>query len=605
MAAALALSGPPGWAQAPAPTSAVFGVDYAFERMTATRTVRDRFDDGPVTIVAYVYRPLKNDRREVVLVSHGSTGGGVISPRESLSSSNFVDGDLRKFLLQRGYTLVMPMRRGVGESTGTYAEECAFQAGQCSIGDATGFGAPALEEALATTSAVFDQIVMARLKPHDGKVITYGGSRGGFLSLAFAGARPDVVRGVLALSPGWMSIDDRWPATDNAARLAFHQQHMGTVGQRFKGPTQWIYAARDPFYPDVITRQFHDAFRKGGGIGDYLLIEDHPLPNGHVIPSTHWRSTAENFFRQLETSGAGAYPARPVRIVEPFGAGGGPDLLARALAQGLSAKWGQPVLVENLVGAGATAAPARVASAPADGYTLLLNTSAQAYTAALVNRPPYDPVAHFTPIAALTQQPYVLVTGKGSGVSTVRDLIAMARSKPGQLKFGSTGPGTGTHFGAVKFNRLAGITCVDVPPEANAGIAGVLAGTSEGRTTYMFAPISAVTLSQLREGRLVALGVSTGRRSSLLPDVPTIAEAGLEGFDFPIWYGLWAPTGTPSAVIDQLAEDTAQILSTEELGRWLAEHGAERLTMTQPEFSRFVQAESVRAVEQLKGAEVR
>ncbi len=157
------------------------------------------------------------------------------------------------------------------------------------------------------------------------------------------------------------------------------------------------------------------------------------------------------------------YPTKPVRLIEPFGAGGGPDLLARALAQKLSELWGQPVTVENIPGAGATAGPAQVAKSPADGYTLLVNTSAQAYSAALLKNLPYDPLKDFIPIAPLTSQPYVLVAGKPAGVTTVGELIAAAKAKPGELKFGSSGIGTGTHLGVEKFNLAAGIRAVHVP----------------------------------------------------------------------------------------------------------------------------------------------
>ena len=142
------------------------------------------------------------------------------------------------------------------------------------------------------------------------------------------------------------------------------------------------------------------------------------------------------------------YPTKPVRLIEPFGAGGGPDLLARALAQKLSELWGQPVTVENIPGAGATAGPAKVAKSSPDGYTLLVNTSAQAYSAALSKDLPYDPLKDFIPIAALTSQPYVLVAGKAAGITTVGELIAAAKSKPGQLKFGSTGSGHGHTLGS-------------------------------------------------------------------------------------------------------------------------------------------------------------
>jgi tripartite-type tricarboxylate transporter receptor subunit TctC len=301
---------------------------------------------------------------------------------------------------------------------------------------------------------------------------------------------------------------------------------------------------------------------------------------------------------KASTLGAGSmasssqtYPAKPVRIIEPFGAGGGPDLLARALAPKLSKLWGQPVTVENHTGAGATMGPALVAKSPADGYTLLINTSAQAYSAALSKMLPYDPLKDFIPIAALSNQPYVLVTGKGSGITTVRELVAAAKAKPGELKFGSTGPGTGTHLGMVKLNFEAGIKVVDVPPQPTDAIADVLAATIEGRITYMLAPIS-ITLAPIRDGTLTPLGVTTARRSTLLPNVPTIAEAGVAGYDFPIWYGMWAPAGTPTPVVSKLSSDIARVLAEPAMRDWIAEHGGEPIEMTQPDFARFVESES-------------
>jgi len=293
------------------------------------------------------------------------------------------------------------------------------------------------------------------------------------------------------------------------------------------------------------------------------------------------------------------YPAKPVRIIDPFGAGGGPDLLARALAPKLSELWGQPVTVENHPGAGATTGPALVAKSPADGYTLLINTSAQAYSAALSKNLPYDPLKDFIPVASLTNQPYVLVAGRPTGITTVRELIAAAKLKPGELKFGSTGPGTGTHLGIVKFNLQAGIKVVDVPPRPTDAIADVLAATIEGRTTYMIAPIS-ITLTPIRDGKLFPLGVTTARRSTLLPEVPTIAEAGVAGFDFPIWYGIWAPAGTPTGVVNKLSKDIARVLAGPDLRDWIAKHGGEPMNMTQPEFARFVQSESEDAARFIK-----
>src|ERR1700758_729935 len=164
------------------------------------------------------------------------------------------------------------------------------------------------------------------------------------------------------------------------------------------------------------------------------------------------------------SASTGDFPTNPVRIVEPFGMGGGPDLLARALAPELSKLWRQPVTVENHPGAGATAAPGLVAKSPADGYTLLLNTSSQAYSAVLSKTLPYDPLSDFIPTAALTSQPYILVAGKSAGVTSIGELLAAAKAKPGELRFASTGPGTATHLSAVKFNLEAGIKAVDVLP---------------------------------------------------------------------------------------------------------------------------------------------
>ncbi len=296
------------------------------------------------------------------------------------------------------------------------------------------------------------------------------------------------------------------------------------------------------------------------------------------------------------------YPVKPVRIIEPFGLGGGPDLLARALAPKLSELWGRPVIVENDPGAGATMGPARVAKSPADGYTLLINTSAQAYSAAFLKNLPYDPLKDFIPVAPLTSQPYVLVAGKAAGLTTVGQLIAAAKASPGKLKFGSTGPGTGTHLGVVKFNLSAGIKAEDVPPQPTDAIANIIAGTIDGRTTYVIAPIS-IVLPPIRDDKLFPLGVTTARRSTLLPQVPTIAEAGVAGFDFPIWYGIWVPVGTPAEVVDKLSKDIGRALAGPDLRDWVTKHGGEPMRMTQPEFARFVQAESEGAARLINAGE--
>jgi tripartite-type tricarboxylate transporter receptor subunit TctC len=184
----------------------------------------------------------------------------------------------------------------------------------------------------------------------------------------------------------------------------------------------------------------------------------------------------------------------------------------------------------------------------------------------------------------------VLIAGKATGFTTVGQLIAAAKAKPGTLKFGSTGPGTGSHLGVVKFNLSAGIKAVDVPPQPTDAIADIVAGTIEGRTTYVIAPIS-IVLPHILDGKLFPLGVTTVRRSTLLPQVPTIAEAGVAGFDFPIWYGIWVPAGTPAEVVDKLSKDVGRVLAGPDLHDWITKHGGEPMRMTQPEFARFVQGE--------------
>ena len=298
------------------------------------------------------------------------------------------------------------------------------------------------------------------------------------------------------------------------------------------------------------------------------------------------------------------YPTKPVWLIEPFGAGGGPDLVARALGQKLSESWEQPVTVKNCPGAGSTAGPALVAKSPADGYTLLVSTSAQAYSAALLKNLPYDPLKDFIPVAPLTSQPYVIVASKLAGIASVRELVAAAKAKPGELKFGSTGMGTGTHLGLEEFNLAAGIQAVHVPAGPGEAISDVVANTVAGRTTYMLSPIQ-FALADIRAGKLVALGVTTKKRSSLLPEVPTIAEAGIVGYDFRIWYGVWAPAGTPAKVVDKLATDIGAAMSSPSLREWVAEHGADRLSMTQSEFARFVLSENESAARIIKEAGIK
>ncbi len=298
------------------------------------------------------------------------------------------------------------------------------------------------------------------------------------------------------------------------------------------------------------------------------------------------------------------YPTKPVRLIEPFGAGGGLDLVGRALAQKLAELWGQPVILENVPGTGATAGPAQVAKSPADGYTLLVNTSAQACSAALLKNLSYNPLEDFIPVAPLTSQPYVLVTGRLTGITTLGELVVAAKAKPGQLRFGSTGTGTGSHLGLEKFNLAAGIKALHVHARPGDAITDTIAHAVAGHTDYLLAPIQ-LALVDIRAGRLRPLGVSTKKRSSLLPEVPTITEAGVAGFDYPIWYGVWTLAGTPAGVVDKLSKDIARALAASDLRDWLTKHGADPMSMTQPEFALFVLSESESAVRFIEAAGIK
>ena len=288
------------------------------------------------------------------------------------------------------------------------------------------------------------------------------------------------------------------------------------------------------------------------------------------------------------------YPTRSVRLIDPFGVGGGPDLIARAVAEPLSELWGQPVTVENYPGAGSTAGTALVARSPADGYTLLVSTSAHAYGASFKTSLPYDPLDDFVPIAPLTSQPYVLVASMHLGVTTLAELISAAKTRPDAIRFSSSGMGTATHVAVEKLNLEVRIEAVHVPARGTDAIADTISQTVAGRTDYALSPIS-VALPHIQEHRLAPLGVSTSRRSQLLPTVPTLAEAGAAAFDFPIWYGLWAPVGTPARTVRELSESIARVLTDPALRGRLREHDADVMRMSQTDFAQFVLSESERA----------
>ena len=295
------------------------------------------------------------------------------------------------------------------------------------------------------------------------------------------------------------------------------------------------------------------------------------------------------------------YPNRPVHVVVPFTAGSATDILARTFGQKLSEIWSQPVIVENRPGAGGTIGAAVVAKAPPDGYTLLVHSAAQAYNPSIYPSLPYDTAKDFVAIAPLAGQPNVLVVAPSAGIQTVAELIAQARQKPGQLNFASAGTGSGTHINGEKFKLAAGIDVVHIPYK---GTPEALTDTMAGRVTYFFAPISAA-LPLVRDGKLRALAVSTAKRSSVLPNVPTIAESGLPGFDYSLWVGVFAPAGTPPAVVERIARDLRATAQAAEVKERLAALGAETMPMTPSEFEQFVAVEIVDSAKVIKAAGIR
>lgn len=298
---------------------------------------------------------------------------------------------------------------------------------------------------------------------------------------------------------------------------------------------------------------------------------------------------------------AQTYPAKPVRVIVAPALGSGVDAVVRMVTPKLSETWGQPVVVYNRPGAGGTVGSGIVASSEADGYTLLAHSSAHVVSAALRTSLPYDPLKDFTSVAPLTRQSYVLVVGKQSGIKSVRDLITAAKSRPGELKFTSAGVGTGTHLMAEKFNVEAGIKLAHVPTTgAGAGNEELIAG----RVTYWFSSITPA-LPHIREGRLLVLGVSSAKRLSAMPDIPTVAEAGLPGFDSTLWYGVWAPAGTPKAVVEKIAKGITHALASPDVREQLAKLSAEAMSMTPVEFARFVRSEAESVARIVKAAGIK
>lgn len=274
-------------------------------------------------------------------------------------------------------------------------------------------------------------------------------------------------------------------------------------------------------------------------------------------------------------------------MVVPFSPGGVTDVIARTVSAKLSEGWGQPVVVENRPGAGGSIGAVVVAKAPADGYLLLVHSSGYAINAAANPRLPYDYRKDFVEVAHLGSQPMVLVVAPASGIKSVAELIALARAKPGAIAYGSAGIGSGAHFNGEKFRIAAGVDVLHVPYK---GGADAINDTMAGRLTFTFNTVT-LALPFIRDGRLVPIGVSSRTRSQLVPAAPPIAEAGMPDFEFTFWNGLWAPAGTPAAVVERINGDVVRAMGMPDVLERFARLGAEPVRMSPAQFAQFVQSE--------------
>jgi tripartite-type tricarboxylate transporter receptor subunit TctC len=289
----------------------------------------------------------------------------------------------------------------------------------------------------------------------------------------------------------------------------------------------------------------------------------------------------------LSPAWAQDYPSRPIRVVVPFSPGGAVDGPTRMVAQELSRRLGQQVVVDNRPGAGATIGTEMVAKAAPDGYTLLLASQTNAISASLYARLSFNAVEDFAPISLIGREPGVLVVNPALPVTTVRELIELARAKPGEINYASSGNGSGQHLFAAQFLTLAGIRMNHVPYRGSAQATTDLIGGVVG----MSIPGVAGMLPHIRSGKLRALAVTSERRSPQLPEVPTLAESGFPGYSAYVWLGLLAPKGTPEAIIERLNREMRATLETPEVRQYIANASIEALSSTPAEFGAFFRAE--------------
>ena len=289
-------------------------------------------------------------------------------------------------------------------------------------------------------------------------------------------------------------------------------------------------------------------------------------------------------------AGAQAYPSKPVRFVVPFAPGGGTDLIGRIAAQYLQEALGQPVVVDNRGGAGSTIGTDIVAKAPADGYTLLLGNISLAFNAELYKKLPYNAIRDLSPVTMIAVQPNILVVHPSVPAKSVRELIEAARARPGKYSYASAGLGSGTHLAAELLKMLVSIDILHVPYKGTGPALNDLIG---GQVQVMVSTFASA-LPHVKSGRLRALGVTTARRSPAAPDIPTLAESGVPGFDYSTWYALFAPAGTPRSVVDKLNETARSVLARDDVRQRLDSQGVDAATSTPAELGSYLRSETAK-----------
>ena len=300
-----------------------------------------------------------------------------------------------------------------------------------------------------------------------------------------------------------------------------------------------------------------------------------------------WRSIAALALFALHAAAHAQWPSKAVKIIVPFTAGSGTDIIARTVSERLSPQLGQPIVIENRPGAGGTIGGAIVAKSEPDGYTLFVHSSSYTVTPSTYKDLPYDTLRDLTGIIPLGLLPNVLVMAPSKGIHSVKELVAAAKARPGAMNSASVGVGSATHLNAERFRLGAGIDTVNVPfkgsPEA-------LTEIMTGRVDFYFCPVNAV-LPLLKDGKLVALAVGSTKRSLALPDLPTTLEAGVPDSDYNFWVGMFAPSKTPHETINRLYQETAKALHSAEVRDKLARLGAEPMEYTPDAFNAYLRRE--------------